>query len=205
MVFTMSLRGACRFALGAAFACALFGHAQATPAFEYRVAGFSVAVDLPPQMVPRSPLSNVLSVSGAKPVERLLVPVNPAGRWRAAVSLALVPGFAAYDGGAGPVQADENARALSSGPKAGSLVMSFRTSDGAFGVQVRIGANGTLHLAYDRPEWISGLIRRGSGVLPVSTTDYSSEGPATVPLPATAPLLLGAIAALGLRARRKRR
>ncbi len=205
MVFGLSLHGVCRSALGAAFACALVGPAHAAPAFEYRAAGFSVAIELPLRMAPQSSLSNVVSVSGAQPAERLLVAVNPAGRWRAAFSLTLVPGFAAYDGAAGPVPADENAKALSAGPKTGSLVMSFRAPDGALGVQIRVGANGTVHFAYDRPEWIPGLIRRGSGVLPVSTTEYyASEGPATVPVPATAPLLLGALAALGLRARRKK-
>ncbi len=176
--------------------------AQAIPAFEYRAAGLSIAVDLPERSNPRPRLSNVVAVSGTRSPERLLVPVSPSGRWRVLLTMAVVPGIAPYRRAIGMVTAEENTRDLAAIPRGGSFAISYRSADGRMGMQLRIGAAGTLQVSYDQPERSPGQRRPGSGLLPVAGIDYVAAQPAVVPLPPAAPLLAGALLLLAWRRRR---
>lgn len=176
---------------------------QASPAFEYRAAGLSIAVDLPERNKPKPRLANVFSVSGTRPPERLLVPASPAGRWRVLLTMAIVPGVAPYQSAIGMVTAEENTRDLAEIPRGGSFAISYRTADGRMGLQLRIGAAGTLHVSYDQPKRSPVQRRPGSGLLPVSGIDYVAPQPDAVPLPPAAPLLAGALALLAWRGRRR--
>lgn len=202
MVFAPPLRELTRVFLAVILLVASMTAACAVPVFEYRAAGLSIAVDLPEQAQARSRLSNVIAVSGATAPERLLVPTNPAGRWRVLVAAALVPGVAPYRSAIGSVSAENNSRDLAAVPRGGSLAISYRTADGRMGFMLRISAAGTLHLSYDQPDGVRDRQRPGSGLLPVSGIDYMATAPATVPLPPAAPLLAGALLLLAWRGRR---
>lgn len=188
--------------LATALAVAPVTAAQALTAFEYRASGFSIAVNVPHGAPPAHALSNVVAVSGAKAPERLLVSADPGRRWRILVAAALVPGLAPYHGAAGLVDADANSRTLTTPARGGSLVISYRSSDGRYGLQLRVGAAGTMRLSYDRPDRDPPRWRNGSDALPVVGIDYVTDAPATVPLPPAAPLLGAALLALFLRRRR---
>lgn len=202
MALGPDLRTLFRVMLAAALMAAPMTPAQATPAFEYRAAGLSIAVDLPERSKPKPRLSNVFAVSGTRPPERLLVPGSPAGRWRVLLTMAVVPGIAPYHSAIGMVTAEENTRDLAAIPRGGSFAISYRTADGRMGLQFRIGAAGTLHVSYDQPERSLVRQRPGSGLLPVSGIDYMAAQPEAVPLPPAAPLLAGALLLLAWRGRR---
>lgn len=202
MIFGPSLRGLARVCLAVTLLVASIAPAFAVPAFEYRAAGLSIAVDLPDRVRVRSQLSNVIAVSGATTPERLLVPTNPTGRWRARFAIALVPGVAPYRSAVGPVSAEDNSRDLAAVPRGGSLAISYRAADGRMGLMLRISAAGMLHFAYDQPEGVRDRQRPGSGLLPVSGIDYMAGSPEAVPLPPAAPLLAGALLLLAWRGRR---
>lgn len=201
MLCGQTLRGTSRLLAAMALAMAPVTAARAMTAFEYRAAGLSISVDVPDGAQPGA-LSNVVAVSGAKTPERLLVPADPVGRWRVLLTTALVPGFAPYGAAVGVVDGAENAREQAADASGGSLVISYRAPDGQIGLQLRVGASGTLRLSYDRPDRDPPRWRNGSGVLPVAGIAYMTDAPATVPLPPAAPLLGAALLALFLRRRR---
>lgn len=202
MAFDPDLRALFRVMLAVALIAAPMTPARANPAFEYRAAGLSIAVDLPAHSNPKPRLSNVVAVSGTKPPERLLVSASPAGRWRVLLNMAVVPGVAPYRSAIGMVSAEKNTRDLAEVPRGGSFAISYRTADGRMGMQLRIGAAGTLQVSYDQPERSHRWQHPGSGMLPVSGIEYIADQPEAVPLPPAAPLLAGALFLLAWRGRR---